>query len=60
LRLKNQIKSKGIIIIVSISSLLFVNRIAHSEEKRTFKPELNINLMVGYRFMNVGDFKILI
>jgi len=55
LRLKKSIKSKGIIIVVSISSLLFVNRIAHSEEKRTFKPELNINLMVGYRFMNVGD-----
>jgi hypothetical protein len=48
-------KNKGTICVVLIISVVFLSKIALSEEKENFKRKLSINLTSGYCSMNVGD-----
>jgi len=48
-------KNKGTICVVLIISVVFLCKIALSEEKENFKQKLSINLTSGYCSMNVGD-----
>ena len=48
-------KNKGTICVVLIISVVFLCKIALSEEKENFKRKLSINLTSGYCSMNVGD-----
>lgn len=55
LRFKKSIEAKGNIIVITIISILLLSQTALSDEAGKFKPELEINLMGGYRSINIGD-----
>lgn len=48
-------KNKGTICVVLIISVVFLCKIALSEERENFKRKLSINFTTGYCSMNVGD-----
>jgi len=48
-------KKRGIIWVALFVSLVFLSRVAYSEERENFKPRLSIKLTGGLVYMNLGD-----